>query len=155
MDGIADVYLPDMRYSWSGAAERFSGAADYADVNRAAVLEMYRQVGDLIFDDGGRATRGLIVRLLVLPNGLAGVRNTLAWIAENLSTETWFSLMAQYAPAHKAAEYPELARTITEREYRDLLALTDEIGFENFYTQSPASRGTLRPDFESDDPFGR
>jgi len=155
LDGIVDVYLPDMRYSWGGAAERFSGAADYADVNRAAVLEMYRQVGDVAFSESGQAMRGLLVRLLVLPNGLAGVQGTLAWIAENLSTATWFSLMAQYAPAHKAGEYAELARPVTADEYRSLLALTDELGFENFYTQSPESRDALRPDFDRGEPFDR
>ena len=155
MEGVADVYLPDMRYSWGGAAERFSDAGDYVAVNRAAVLEMMRQVGDLEFNEKGQATRGLIIRLLVLPNGLAGVRNTLAWMAGNLSTTTWFSLLAQYAPAHKASAFPEIARPVTGDEYRSLLALTDELGFENFYTQSPESRDALRPDFDSEQPFSR
>ena len=155
MDGVADVYLPDMRYSWDGPAERFSGAADYVAVNRAGVLEMYRQVGDLVLNGKGQATRGLIVRLLALPNGLAGVRNTLSWMAENLSTTTWFSLLAQYSPAYKAGEYAEIARPVTLDEYRGLLAVTDELGFENFYTQSPESRDTLRPDFDNGEPFAR
>lgn len=153
LDGVVDVYLPDMRYSWGAAAERFSGAADYPEVNRAAVLEMYRQVGDIVFNKRGQAICGLIVRLLVLPNDLAGVHNTLRWIAENLSTSTWFSLMAQYAPAHRAAEFLELARPVSDAEYKDLLNFADSMGFENFYTQSPESRDVLRPDFDADRPF--
>jgi putative pyruvate formate lyase activating enzyme len=153
LEGIVDVYLPDMRYSWGGAADRFSGAPDYPEVNRAAVLEMYRQVDDVVFDQDGRARRGLIVRLLVLPNSLAGVHNTLRWMADHLSKQTWFSLMAQYRPEHKAGEYLELARTLTDLEYRDLVDFADGLGFENFYTQAPDSRDTLRPDFSRDDPF--
>jgi len=154
LDGVVDVYLPDMRYSWGAAAERFSGAADYPKINRSAVLEMYHQVGDVVFNERGQALRGLIVRLLVLPNGLAGIHNTLRWIAENLSTSTWFSLMAQYAPAHRAAEFPELARPVSDAEYKDLIDFADGMGFENFYTQSPESRDVLRPDFDADRPFG-
>jgi len=153
LDGVVDVYLPDMRYSWGGAAERFSGAADYPEVNRAAVLEMYRQTGDVVFNDRQQAVRGLIVRLLVLPNGLAGVGETLRWIAENLSTATWFSLMAQYAPAYKARRFAELSRPVSKAEYRELVDLADGLGFENFYTQAPASRQALRPDFRREDPF--
>ena len=154
LDGIVDVYLPDMRYSWGAAAERFSDAVDYPEVNRAAVLEMYQQVGDIVFNDRGQAQRGLIIRLLVLPNGMAGVHATLEWIAEHLSTATWFSLMAQYAPAHRAAEYLELARPVTDLEYKDLLDFADALDFENFYTQSPDSRDSLRPDFSRERPFG-
>jgi len=153
LDGVVDVYLPDMRYSWGRAADRFSGARDYPEVNRAAVREMYRQAGDVVFNERQQAVRGLIVRLLVLPNGLAGVRDSLSWIAENLSTATWVSLMAQYAPAHRAEEYLELARPVSDGEYRALLDLADELGFENFYTQAPESRQALRPDFRRARPF--
>lgn len=153
LDGVVDVYLPDMRYSWGMAAGRYSGAPDYPDVNRAAVLEMHRQVGDLVFNGRDQALRGLIIRLLVLPNGMAGLHDTLTWIARNLSTSAWFSLMAQYAPAHKAAGHAEINRPITEREYKDLLAFTDKLGFLNFYTQSPDSPDALRPDFTRGQPF--
>ncbi len=155
LDGLVDVYLPDMRYSWGIAAGRFSDAPDYPEVNRAAVTEMYRQTGGLVFNEQGQALRGLIIRLLVLPNGLAGVHDTLKWIARNLSTSTWFSLMAQYTPAHRAAKYPELARPVTDGEYKDLVNFAAGLGFENFYTQSPDSRDALRPDFSKDQPFGR
>jgi len=153
MDGVVDIYLPDLRYSRGEPAERFSGARDYPEVSRAAVLEMHRQVGDLVPDEAGRATRGLLIRLLVLPGGLSGTADTLRWMADHLPRSTWFSLMAQYAPAHRAAEHPELARPITEREYRDVLDLARRLGFENLYTQSPRSREVLRPDFDAERPF--
>jgi putative pyruvate formate lyase activating enzyme len=153
LDGVVDIYLPDMRYTWADAAERYSGARNYPDVNRSAVLEMHRQVGDLVFDASGRASRGLLIRLLALPNDLSGVRNNLAWIAGNLSRSTWFSLMAQYAPSHRAAEFPEINRPIKDRQYRSLLDLTEMLGLENFYAQEPGSRNVLRPDFERDRPF--
>ncbi|MFW6158844.1 MAG: radical SAM protein [Planctomycetota bacterium] len=153
LDGVVDVYLPDMRYSAEGPAERLSGARDYPQVNRAAVLEMHRQVGDLVLNARGQARRGLIVRLLVLPNRLAGVRRTLRWIAEELSVETWFSLMAQYSPAYRASEHDDLNRPITDPEYDELIRFADAMGFLNFYTQKPASRTALRPDFEHDRPF--
>ena len=154
-DGVVDVYLPDMKYSWAAAAERFSGVDDYPAVNRAAVAEMYRQVGDVAFNAKGQAQRGLIVRLLVLPNGMAGVHDTLAWMAKNLSQKTWFSLMAQYDPLHRAMEFLELARPVTDAEYKDLIGYAEMLGFENFYTQSPPSRESLRPDFTKEQPFER
>ncbi|MFO7898811.1 MAG: radical SAM protein [Planctomycetota bacterium] len=153
LDGVVGVYLPDMRYATEEPAERFSGARDYPDVNRAAVREMHRQVGELVLSARGQARRGLIVRLLVLPNRLAGVRDTLRWIAEELSLETWFSLMAQYAPAHRAAQHPELDRPITQAEYDELMGAAEAMGFLNFYAQEPESRATLQPDFEHDSPF--
>lgn len=153
LDGIIDIYLPDMRYSWGTASERYSGATDYPQVNRAAVIEMYRQVGDIIFNERNQALRGLLIRLLVLPNELAGVRETLEWMSKHLSKLTWFSLMAQYAPLYHAADFPEIDRVIKEREYKDLLNLVDKMGFENFYAQSPDSREVLRPNFDSEAPF--
>jgi len=154
LEGVVDVYLPDMRYGWGVVADRFSGAPDYVEVNRSAVLEMYRQVGDVEFNAQGQARRGLLIRLLVLPNGLARIGATFEWMAGHLSTATWFSLMAQYAPAHRAEEFIEIARPVTEAEYRALLEQADDYGFENFYTQAPESQDALRPDFGRDRPFG-
>ena len=126
---------------------------DHSPIGTDLETDRRRGVGDLVFDEAGHAVRGLLVRLLVLPNGLAGTRDTLAWMAANLSLSTWFSLMAQYAPAYRATEYLELSRPVTQAEYHDLLDYADELGFENFYTQSPASRDVLRPDFERPRPF--
>jgi putative pyruvate formate lyase activating enzyme len=153
MEDVADIYLPDMKYTWPSASERYSGAKDYPEVNRAAVKEMYRQVGDLVFNERRQARSGLLIRLLVLPNGLAGTENSLRWIAEQLSTATWLSIMAQYGPLHRAMEFPELARPVKPEEYHQIINLADALGFENFYTQSPRSMESLRPDFDREDPF--
>ena len=117
LDGIVDVYLPDMKYADTGAGALFSKVPDYPARSRAALLEMYRQKGSrLDLDEDGLLRSGLLVRVLVLPNGVAGVSETLAWIAETLSPKVAISLMAQYYPIHRAAsneKYEPLNRSIT------------------------------------------
>jgi putative pyruvate formate lyase activating enzyme len=119
LDGVVDVYLADARYSSPEAAERCSDAPDYVAVNREALRTMRRQVGPLELDEDGLAVRGLIVRHLVLPNGIAGTEDTLEFIARELSPGVAVSLMAQYYPTHRAAGMPELGRRITRAEWRD------------------------------------
>lgn len=135
LDGVVDVYLPDMKYAAEEPAVRFSGAPGYREVNRAAVTEMLRQVGHLEVDADGNARRGLVIRHLVLPEGHAGSRETLAWIAGNLCRETHISLMRQYFPAHQAAKTPGIHRKITAEEYDDAVAALEEYGLENGWVQ--------------------
>lgn len=135
LDGIVDIYLPDMKYADEEPAVRFSSAPGYRDVNRAAVLEMLRQVGQLELDDDGIAVKGLIIRHLVLPDGAAGSRETLRWIAENLGTETHIALMNQYFPAHLAAGTPGIHRKITKEEYAEAVEALEEYGLENGWVQ--------------------
>lgn len=135
LDGIVDVYLPDMKYAGEEEAVRFSSAPGYRDINRAAIKEMLRQVGHFRADDEGLAVRGLIIRHLVLPEGGAGSRETLAWIAENLGHETHVSLMKQYFPAHRAADTPGLHRKLTDEEYEEAVAALEEAGLENGWVQ--------------------
>ena len=135
LDGVVDIYLPDMKYAGEDEAVRFSSAPGYRDVNRAAVAEMLRQVGRFRADEGGVAERGLIVRHLVLPEGGAGSRETLAWIAENLGRETHISLMKQFFPAHQALDTPGLHRKLTDEEYEDAAAALEEAGLENGWVQ--------------------
>jgi putative pyruvate formate lyase activating enzyme len=135
LKGIVDIYLPDMKYSDEEPAVRFSSAPGYRDINRAAVREMYRQVGQLSLDDEGIALRGLIIRHLVLPERAAGSRATLQWIAETLGTETHLALMNQYFPAYEAEKTPGLQRKITEGEYAEAVAALDEFGLENGWVQ--------------------
>lgn len=140
LEGVVDIYMPDMRYSDPGAAARYSDAADYVEVNRAAVVEMHRQVGLLQCDEDGVAVRGLLVRLLVLPGGLSGTEETIRFIARQVSPETTVSLMSQYYPAHKARSYPELARRITEEEYMRAVRVMEEEGMLSGFLQGlPAS----------------
>ncbi len=123
LDGIIDIYMPDMKYSDSAVAWRCSGAEEYAEVNRAAVEEMHRQVGDLHIGDDGVASRGLLVRHLVLPGGLAGTERTMAFLAQQVSRRTYVNVMAQYRPCYQAGQYPPLDRSLTRDEYLEAVAL--------------------------------
>jgi putative pyruvate formate lyase activating enzyme len=135
LDGIVDVYLPDMKYHDDETARRFSSAPGYGETNRRAVGEMLRQVGHLETDADGVAQRGLIVRHLVLPGGAAGSTEILPWIARNLGRETHVSLMKQYFPAHEATGMPELGRKITDEEYELAVEALDSAGLENGWVQ--------------------
>ncbi len=126
LDGVVDIYMPDMKFGDDATARRYTGAADYVKVNRRAVKEMHRQVGDLVVDERGVAVRGLIVRHLVLPNGLAGTKEVMEFLAREISPRTYVNIMEQYYPAHHARRYPELARRITPAEYREALAAARE-----------------------------
>jgi len=116
LDGVVDIYMPDMKYSEAAVGLRLSGIPDYPEVNRAAVREMHRQVGDLKVEYGV-ARRGLLVRHLVLPGGLAGTAETARWLADEISPRTALNLMRQYYPCHRAAEHPPLDRRVTAAEW--------------------------------------
>jgi len=122
LDGVVDVYMPDMKYADSEVARRLSHVAGYAEANRAAVREMHRQVGDLVLDERGLARRGLLVRHLVLPGGLAGTDEVLRFVAQEISPRTWVNLMAQYRPCFRATGSPPLDRRPTRDELREALA---------------------------------
>jgi putative pyruvate formate lyase activating enzyme len=121
LDGIVDIYMPDMKYGDSGLARRYSKVRDYVAANRQAVKEMHRQVGDLVVDEHGIAQRGLLVRHLVLPDGIAGTEAVLEFLAEEVSLNTYVNLMDQYRPCYRADEYPEIDREITPEEYEAAL----------------------------------
>ncbi len=127
LEGIVDIYMPDMKYSDPDMGLKYSKVKNYPEVNRVAVKEMHRQVGDLVIKDG-IATRGLLIRHLVLPNGIAGTEETLKFIAEEISKNTYVNIMDQYRPAYKAHEYPELSRGITGKEFKDAIDLAKKYG---------------------------
>ena len=122
LEGIVDIYMPDIKYSSDQEALRYSGAPDYWERVQEAVLEMHRQVGDLRLDSRGVATRGLLIRHLVMPGGLAGTNRVLDFIAGRVSTNSWVNVMDQYRPAFKAGRIPELSRPITRSEYLESVA---------------------------------
>lgn len=128
LDGVIDIYMPDMKYAHSDHASRYSVARDYPQVNRAALKEMHRQVGDLQIDENGLAQRGLLVRHLLLPDGLAGTPEILRFLAEEISPNTYLNLMDQYRPAYKAHLFPELNRPITAREYEAAVQIARKAG---------------------------
>lgn len=127
LDGIVDIYMPDLKYSDSQIAQKYSGIEHYWEVAKAAFTEMHRQVGDLVIENG-LAVRGLLIRHLVLPHGLAGSREALKFIAEELSRDSFVNIMAQYHPTYKAFEYPELSRRITSKEYWEVVAYARSLG---------------------------
>ena len=135
LDGIVDVYLPDMKYAEEEPATQFSATPYYREYNQSTVLEMFRQVGHLELDGDGIAVKGLIIRHLVLPEDNAGSRVTLRWIADNLGSETHIALMNQYFPAHQALETPGIHRKITEEEYDNAVEALEEFGLENGWVQ--------------------
>lgn len=135
LDGIVDIYLPDMKYAEADIAKTYSGIPNYPAVNKTAVREMYRQVGDLQIDENGIAQRGLIIRHLVLPNNLAGSKRILEFIAQEISPETYVSLMGQYFPAYKAHKYPQIARRITSQEYQQAVGWLHNFKLENGWIQ--------------------
>jgi putative pyruvate formate lyase activating enzyme len=117
LEGIIDIYLPDMRYSDNRVAKRLSSAEDYVEANREAIREMYRQVGNLVVDDEGIARKGLVIRHLVLPNHLAGSEKTFRFVKEEISPDVYVSLMGQYFPSFEASENVSINRKITREEY--------------------------------------
>lgn len=127
LSGIVDIYMPDFKYGEDTVAARLSAAPDYVPAAQAALREMHRQVGDLVVE-GGVAVRGLLVRHLVLPEGLAGSEAVLRFIADEISKDTYVNVMAQYRPAHRARESPALSRRITAVEHKDVLALARRLG---------------------------
>lgn len=136
LDGIVDVYLPDMRYSDDAVARTHSVAPYYPEINRAAIKEMFRQVGNVVLDEDGIATRGLIIRHLVLPNGLSGTDGVMKFLADDISKDVYISLMSQYFPAYKAHEIKELSRRITSDEYEEAYQIMQKHGLENGWIQN-------------------
>jgi putative pyruvate formate lyase activating enzyme len=140
LDGIVDIYMPDMKYSNERNARRFSGVKDYPEANRAAVKEMHRQVGDLQIDERGVAKRGLLVRHLVLPKGVAGTEGVVRFIAEEISRNTYLNVMAQYYPAHRAFKLPALSRPLRNEEFLEAVNIARGHGLERLDGARPMAR---------------
>lgn len=128
LDGIVDIYMPDMKYSDEKIAQELSGIKNYPQVNKAAVKEMYRQVGDLQINEEGIAQRGLLLRHLVLPHGLAGTEEIVNFVSKEISPNTYINIMAQYRPCYKAHDIPSLARPISTAELQEAVKLAHQAG---------------------------
>ena len=128
LDGVIDIYMPDVKYGDDRFAHKYSHVRDYVRVNQAAVREMHRQVGDLVIDAEGLAQRGLLVRHLVLPNGISGTQEAMRFLAEEISTDTYLNLMGQYRPCHRAGEHVGLDRPLARAEYAQALAIARRCG---------------------------
>lgn len=148
LEGLVDVYLPDLKYICSERAGRYSLAPDYFENASAAILEMRRQQPDDVFE-GGLMKKGLIIRHLVLPKNTNRSKLIFDWIKENLGTKTYISLMAQYTPCGNLESLPELNRKITPREYEKVVSYLEELGFENVFLQELSSaEKSFIPDFD-------
>jgi putative pyruvate formate lyase activating enzyme len=130
LDGIVDIYMPDFKYIDPAMAKMYSKAEDYPEAAMAAIREMHRQVGDLVTDQRGIATRGLLVRHLVLPEEIAGTAGIVKFIAEEISKNTYINIMDQYHPCYKAFDYPSLNRRITHQEYADAIQIAIDAGLK-------------------------
>jgi putative pyruvate formate lyase activating enzyme len=135
LDGIVDIYLPDFKYQDEEMAVRYSSdATGYPEVAAAVIREMHRQVGDLETDSKGIATRGLIIRHLVMPHNIGGTDRLVRWIAGELGPNTYVNLMDQYRPEHKAFDYPKISRRLTRDEWKQAVAWAEEAGLTNVRT---------------------
>ncbi len=128
LDGIIDIYMPDIKYGDSRLARQYSKVRDYVMINQAAVKEMHRQVGDLVLDERGIAQRGLLVRHLVLPAGIAGTDQVMAFLSREISRNTYLNLMDQYHPCYRADEHPPLDRPVSGAEFQDALQCAQRHG---------------------------
>jgi putative pyruvate formate lyase activating enzyme len=128
LDGIVDIYMPDMKYADEANAQQYSKIPHYPKTNQAAVKEMHHQVGDLVQDEHGIALHGLLVRHLVLPSGIAGSEQIIKFLAEEISTHAYLNLMDQYRPEYHAYDYPQINRPITQDEYQQALRYAVENG---------------------------
>lgn len=135
LDGIVDIYLPDMRYADNDAAIKYSSAPDYTRYNQESLKEMHRQVGVAKIDQEGIIKKGLIIRHLVLPDNIAGTDKIMQFISTQLSKDTYISLMSQYLPCYKAAQFKEILRRITLKEYQDAKDTMYKWGLSNGWIQ--------------------
>ena len=155
LDGIIDIYLPDLKYSDEEYAYKYSKIKNYVHHSREALTEMYRQIGSELFIKDNILKKGLIVRHLILPNDIAGSYDTLKFISE-LDKNICLSVMSQYYPVHKAAEIDLLSRNIREREYYKVTEYLDKLDLETGFLQEFESEGYYRPDFKDrTEPFKR
>jgi putative pyruvate formate lyase activating enzyme len=154
LDGIVDIYMPDMKFSDDDTASRLASAPRYRGHNRDAAAEMFRQVGSLTLDSDGMAERGTLVRILLLPRGMEGAEETLRFVATSISPDISVSIMGQYAPLHKASEIPGLLDPIPAERAQALASLAGDLGFGDLWVQEEGAEAVFIPDFRQDNPFG-
>ncbi|MGI6139476.1 MAG: radical SAM protein [Candidatus Hydrogenedentales bacterium] len=152
LEGVVDVWLPDMKYMSHDAARQYSKTEAYPDVARAGLREMYRQSGPLRIEDGV-AVSGVMLRHLVLPNNIASSYEMLLWLHDEKMTDIGLSLMSQYSPQYQASRYPEISRSVTRKEYDDVVAFAEKLSFNHILFQNLDSADVYLPDFKRRRPF--
>jgi putative pyruvate formate lyase activating enzyme len=149
LEGVVDIYLPDIKYARDLIAERLSEAPQYVARNRKAIKEMWRQVGELEVNGSGVAVKGLIIRHLILPNGLSGSASSLRWLAEELSPTVTISLMSQYSPRHHAVKVKEINRPVNFKEYEEASETMERLGLTRGWKQQIGADKIYLPDFDN------
>jgi len=137
LDGVIDIYMPDMKYDDEVTARELSGVENYPEINKAAIKEMHRQTGDLEIDGEGVAQRGLLIRHLILPHGLAGTKSIMNFLSNEVSRNTYVNIMDQYHPCYKAFQIPSLRRRISSTEFHEALSLAQEAGINRLDKINP------------------
>ncbi len=152
LEGLVDIYMPDLKYRSSELSLKYSRAADYFEVASAAIAEMFRQTGTPLFDPHtGMMKRGVLVRHLLLPGQAADSKRILRYLHSTYGDDIYVSILSQYTPLSQVADIPELNRVITEREYESILAFADKIGIENgFYQEGEVARESFIPSFDGE-----
>ena len=135
LEGYVDIYLPDLKYYYNDLAKKYSKVDNYFEIATKAIQEMYRQVGMPVLDENGVMKKGLMIRHLILPNEVQNSKKVLKWVKENIDSNVYVSIMAQYFPTYKAKEIPEIARKITKEEYEKVENYLYELDLENGYIQ--------------------
>ena len=135
LEGYVDIYLPDLKYYYDDLAKKYSKVDNYFEIATKAIQEMYRQVGAPVLDENGVMKKGLMIRHLILPNEVQNSKKVLKWVKENIDSNVYVSIMAQYFPTYKAKEIPEIARKITKEEYEKVENYLYELDLENGYIQ--------------------
>lgn len=139
LDGIVDIYLPDFKYADAEAGLKYSKVPGYPEIAKAAIKEMHRQTGDLVIDERGLAVRGLLLRHLVLPGGVAGTAEIMRFLADEISPNTYVNIMDQYRPCWKSFNYPPLNRGITKEEFEDAVEAAKTAGLHRLHSERPGS----------------
>ena len=135
LDGLVDIYLPDLKYYYNKLGKRYSNVENYFEIATNAILEMYRQVGNVQIDSNGILQKGVVIRHLVLPNHIENSKKVLKWIKENIDNKVFVSIMAQYFPTYKAKNIEKINRKLTKKEYQEIMEYVDSIGLDNGYVQ--------------------
>ena len=148
LEGMVDIYLPDLKYADDQKARRYSGVSDYFIHARRAIAEMARQTGAPELDENGILQKGTVVRHLILPENTRNSMEALSWLAENLPEQVWVSLMGQYIPCGRADQYPEINRRITPREYRKVQDFLFSLPLEGFVQELSSAQKDYIPSFE-------
>ena len=149
IEGMVDIYLPDLKYTESELALRYSAASDYPETAKKAIREMVRQTGPCQFDEQGLLKRGVIIRHLILPGQLAGAKAVMDWIAEEFPPKTvLFSLMSQYTPWGRASEFPEINRKLRKSEIRSAQAYMENLGLDGFSQDAESAQREYTPSFD-------